>query len=47
MLSSSADDRVIAYYDFEESVPSGPNTYWLREKEGRVDLSATYRVHRR
>lgn len=35
---------VLASYDFEETVPSGPDTYWLREREGSVDLSRAFKV---
>ena len=35
---------ILAFYDFEESVPSGPSTFWLREREGSVDLSTAFRV---
>lgn len=35
---------ILSFYDFENPVPSGPHTFWLREREGRVDLSSMYRV---
>lgn len=36
---------ILASYDFEEPTPSGPDTFWLREREGGVDLSSAFRVH--
>jgi hypothetical protein len=36
---------ILAYYDFEEPTPSGPDTYWLRAQSGAsVDLSAAFRA---
>lgn len=36
---------ILAYYDFEEPVPSGPDTFWVRDRRGnRIDLSRAYRV---
>ncbi len=35
---------ILAAYDFEKPVPSGPDTFWLREREGSVDLSTAFRV---
>lgn len=37
---------ILAYYDFEEPTPSGPDTYWLRAQRGAsVDLSAAFRAN--
>lgn len=37
---------ILASYDFEESSPSGPDTFWVRESgEGEVALSKAFRVH--
>ncbi len=35
---------VLAAYDFEQPVPSGPDTFWLRQRRGSVDLSTAFRV---
>ncbi len=36
---------ILARYDFEESTPSGPDTFWVRESgDGEVALSRAFRV---
>ena len=36
---------ILAYYDFEEPTPSGPDTYWVRQRHGsEVALSDAFRV---
>ncbi len=36
---------ILARYDFEESTPSGPDTFWVRESgDGEVALSKAFRV---
>ena len=36
---------ILAYYDFETSTPSGPDTFWVREPGGgEVALSRAFRV---
>ena len=38
-----APSPVLASYDFETPTPSGPDTFWLRENAGSVDLSTAFR----
>ncbi len=36
---------ILAFYDFEEPTPSGPDTFWARQRDGnKITLSNAFRV---